>query len=310
MDTLQLIYLVKYEIDSLYGILPSKVKTETRLCDEHFPALWDSFCGLVCWCLQPHFAKKASQVALAVRKPPAMQEMQEMWVQSLGWEDPLKKEMATCSNILAWKIPWTEEPGGPPMGKPPLLPSPHQAKSRLPAKCPSDPGFCTHAHLSFLVQGPSLLLDYESPAYPHHPKASHEAWHIVGPQQMWISVWMNEWFTWKVDAPGRSLELQVCASTWHPGSADSLFRFLRNGSNPSHPTRRQRAHKSGLMVVVTLWTSNARADLSFCTIQLPRPVMHPDQISIWLDILKTPTERQVCHCMASLSSKGVEATSM
>ena len=33
------------------------------------------------------------------------------WVQSLGWEDPLKKEMATHSSILAWEIPWTEEPG-------------------------------------------------------------------------------------------------------------------------------------------------------------------------------------------------------
>ena len=37
--------------------------------------------------------------------------MQETWVQSLGWEDPLEKEMATQSSILAWKIPWTEEPG-------------------------------------------------------------------------------------------------------------------------------------------------------------------------------------------------------
>ena len=41
-----------------------------------------------------------------------MQEMQEMQVQSLGWEDPLEKEMATHFSILAWKIPWTEEPGG------------------------------------------------------------------------------------------------------------------------------------------------------------------------------------------------------
>ena len=39
--------------------------------------------------------------------------MQEKWVRSLGQEDPLEKEMATHSNILAWKIPWTEEPGGP-----------------------------------------------------------------------------------------------------------------------------------------------------------------------------------------------------
>ena len=37
--------------------------------------------------------------------------MQETPVQALGWEDPLKKEMATQSSILAWKIPWTEEPG-------------------------------------------------------------------------------------------------------------------------------------------------------------------------------------------------------
>ena len=38
--------------------------------------------------------------------------MQETWVQSLGQEDPLEKEMATHSSILAWRIPWTEEPGG------------------------------------------------------------------------------------------------------------------------------------------------------------------------------------------------------
>ena len=37
--------------------------------------------------------------------------VQETWVQSLGWEDPLKKEMATHSSILAWEIPWTEDPG-------------------------------------------------------------------------------------------------------------------------------------------------------------------------------------------------------
>ena len=38
--------------------------------------------------------------------------MQETWVQSLDWEDPLENEMATHSSILAWEIPWTEEPGG------------------------------------------------------------------------------------------------------------------------------------------------------------------------------------------------------
>ena len=38
--------------------------------------------------------------------------MQETWIQSLGWEDPQEKEMATHSTFLAWRIPWTEEPGG------------------------------------------------------------------------------------------------------------------------------------------------------------------------------------------------------
>ena len=41
-----------------------------------------------------------------------MQEREETRVQSLGREDPLEKKMATHSNILAWRIPWTEEPGG------------------------------------------------------------------------------------------------------------------------------------------------------------------------------------------------------
>ena len=41
-----------------------------------------------------------------------MQEIQETWVQSLGLEDPLEEGMATHSSLLAWRIPWTEEPGG------------------------------------------------------------------------------------------------------------------------------------------------------------------------------------------------------
>ena len=42
-----------------------------------------------------------------------MQEIQEMHVQSLGWEDALEEEMATHSSFIAWEIPWTEEPGRP-----------------------------------------------------------------------------------------------------------------------------------------------------------------------------------------------------
>ena len=47
-----------------------------------------------------------------VKNPPAMQKRPELWVWSLGWEDPLEEGMATHSSILAWRIPWTEEPGG------------------------------------------------------------------------------------------------------------------------------------------------------------------------------------------------------
>ena len=48
-----------------------------------------------------------------VKNLPTVQEPQKMWVQCLGQEDPLEEGMATHSSILAWRIPWTEEPGGP-----------------------------------------------------------------------------------------------------------------------------------------------------------------------------------------------------
>ena len=44
--------------------------------------------------------------------PASAGDVKEMWVRSLGWEDPLEEEMATHSSILGWRIPWTEEPGG------------------------------------------------------------------------------------------------------------------------------------------------------------------------------------------------------
>ena len=64
--------------------------------------------------LKNYLSHQASQVALVVKSLPAMQ---ETWVWSLGWEDPPEKGMETHSSILAWRIPWTEEPGGlQPMG--------------------------------------------------------------------------------------------------------------------------------------------------------------------------------------------------
>ena len=50
-----------------------------------------------------------NQLAQTVRNLPAVR---ETWIRSLGWEEPLEKEMATNSSIIAWRIPWTEGPGG------------------------------------------------------------------------------------------------------------------------------------------------------------------------------------------------------
>ena len=60
---------------------------------------------------QPRLTR-ASPMAQQVKNPPATQEIQEMSVWSLGQEDPLEEGMTTHFSILAWKIPWTEEPGG------------------------------------------------------------------------------------------------------------------------------------------------------------------------------------------------------
>ena len=66
-------------------------KSRTRLSDFTFK-LWS----------------RASLVAQRLKRLPGMW---ETWVRSLGWEDPLEKEIATHSSILAWRIPWREEPG-------------------------------------------------------------------------------------------------------------------------------------------------------------------------------------------------------
>ena len=57
-------------------------------------------------------ARYLAEASLVVQRLKRLPAMQETWVRSLGREDPLEKEMATHSSILAWKIPWTEEPGG------------------------------------------------------------------------------------------------------------------------------------------------------------------------------------------------------
>ena len=58
--------------------------------------------------LKTRISVRTSLIAQLVKNPPAMR---ETWIRSLGWDDPLEKGIATYSSVLAWRIPWTEEPG-------------------------------------------------------------------------------------------------------------------------------------------------------------------------------------------------------
>ena len=97
---------------SLAGYSPRGRKSQTRLRVKPPPPPQSSPWKSGCIPFKKSESHKASCVAQSVKTLPAMQETQETWVQSPGWEDPLEKEMATHSSILAWRIPWTEEPGG------------------------------------------------------------------------------------------------------------------------------------------------------------------------------------------------------
>ena len=98
---------------------PRKIKSAT--VSTFSPSICHEVMGpdamiLVLWMLsfKPLFhsplslSSRGSLVLLHLKRLPTMQ---ETWIPSLGWEDPLEKEMAAHSSILAWKIPWTEEPG-------------------------------------------------------------------------------------------------------------------------------------------------------------------------------------------------------
>ena len=103
----------------LQGIFPTQGSNPCLLCLLHWQADSLPLCHLV----TPNFTiedilysallvlKWASQVAQWVKHLPPVQEMQEAWVQSLGREDSLEKDMATHSSILTWEIPWTGESG-------------------------------------------------------------------------------------------------------------------------------------------------------------------------------------------------------
>ena len=88
-------------------IITIQDKANKRLKNFNLCITWIIYiCTHVC-------ARRASQVALVVKNLLANAgRLKETWIQSLGQEDPLEEDMATHSSILAWRIPWTEKPGG------------------------------------------------------------------------------------------------------------------------------------------------------------------------------------------------------
>ena len=99
----------------LFSSLPSCVTIthlQPLLCDfaEHLPRGYGFL--PIPWFVTVSSSEKNSQVAQWYKVCLPMQEIQEIWVWSLGLKDPLEKEIATHSSIVSWRIPWTEEPGG------------------------------------------------------------------------------------------------------------------------------------------------------------------------------------------------------
>ena len=142
----------------------------------------------LCNLIFPSNAIDISQVAQWVKNLPAMQEMQETCVQSLGWEDSLGEGMATHYSILAWRIPWTEKS----VRQQSIV---LQSWTRL--KQQSNTHTCTHAviHVWFF----SSLLHWTVFSWRqgcicfllHHiPNSQYSAWHAVDAQQ-WFAKWMN-----------------------------------------------------------------------------------------------------------------------
>ena len=98
MREIQIKTTIRYYITSMRMATWKKKKTENNKC-------WQR-CGMTgvlvhCWW-------ECRVVAQMVKR---LSTVQETWVQSLSWEDPLEEGMATHSSVVAWKIPWTEEPG-------------------------------------------------------------------------------------------------------------------------------------------------------------------------------------------------------
>ena len=96
--------MIYWNFFSLNGVDSFDTNQVNTYVPVYIMVLW----SIVFICL-PTFMPVAQRLKQRLRGLPPMQ---ETWVRSLGWEDPLEKEMVTHSSILAWRIPWMEEPGG------------------------------------------------------------------------------------------------------------------------------------------------------------------------------------------------------
>ena len=92
----------------LQGIFPTQDQTRVSCIVGGFFTNWAIREAPILWL--PSYLSHI--YSLAAQRLKRLSAMWETWVRSLGWKDPLEKEMATHSSILAWRIPWTKEPGG------------------------------------------------------------------------------------------------------------------------------------------------------------------------------------------------------
>ena len=164
---------------------PSSSAGKESTCNAGDPSLipgWGRFLGEGIG--YPHQYSWVSMVTQTVKNPPAIP---KTWVQSLGWEDPQKEEMATHSRVLAWRIPWTKEAGG--------LHTVHgvtesqtclsDEAQRWTPHCVHTLWFCQGGYplalpsLSLLshyyawLQQPQLAWTYRVPPHPHRSRKPH-----------------------------------------------------------------------------------------------------------------------------------------
>ena len=90
------------------GLFLKFVPCSTHLCMWELQNLWVTIYNFI----YKYINNEGFPGDLVIKNPPAIQETQAMWFRSLCWEDPLEEGMGTHSSIFAWRIPWTEEPGG------------------------------------------------------------------------------------------------------------------------------------------------------------------------------------------------------